>query len=154
MISKSKVLFCCFPIEVLLRYLQLTEYALFPPLFCSTGHERSLYWRKMMEYFTVERPFLCLNEIIHKNADACGVLWRNNHYSGNFWAASCHHLLSLPVIPINDTTQNLRYIAAELWIGLNRTKKTFVSLKNADMRNHRLYRELIKPEMYWDEFVQ
>ena len=45
-------------------------------------YSRSLYWRKYMEYFTLERPQLCLDHILNKGAGLCGIMFHDNHFSG------------------------------------------------------------------------
>lgn len=78
------------------------------------GH--SLYWRKYLEYFLIQRPELCLEELLLHNASTCGANWHfemKNHYSGNFWAASCQHIEKLQLITSDDDN----YIASEMWLG-------------------------------------
>jgi hypothetical protein len=118
----------------------------------SFTYSRVLYWRKFMEYFTLERPQLCLEEILGKNASACGVnFWPAPdvpHFSGNIWVASCKYLAALPPL---DLTRNLSYVAAEFWIGkkYNLTGSRFVNLwqrkLNAELL---LYRHWIQPSEY------
>jgi hypothetical protein len=59
----------------------------------------TLEWRRMMEYFCVERWRECV-EIINAGYDACGVNWRPfaemPHFSGNFWWASSDYIAGLP----------------------------------------------------------
>jgi len=80
-----------------------------------------------MEWFLLEKPTLCIRAMLYHGADTCGVNLRNQpriHYSGNFWAASCDHVKSLPPDP--DLTVDFGapwskdlsfYLAAEMWIG-------------------------------------
>jgi hypothetical protein len=119
----------------------------------SWSYSRSLYWRKFMEYFTLERPHLCLQKIVNQGASTCGIMMRypSWHYSGNFWAASCDYINT--VRPINSTwcqQADALYNCAEIWLGsgidgdkLDRAK--FVDL-HPDAPD--LYNELILPEMY------
>jgi hypothetical protein len=113
-------------------------------------YSRSLYWRKFMEYFLLERPHLCLHQLVNKKAKACGILFRraavhwsrHPHYSGNFWAARCSYLKTLPAMSSNS------YEAAEFWIGRKGNSDNpdeFVSLAEADLS---LYQHLILPEEY------
>jgi len=90
------------------------------------GH--SLYWRKAMEYFLIERPELCLNKIIRQGYPACGSRlhkYPSMHYHGNFWAASCSYISTLDRIKLSgledySDPEMLRfhnYVAPEMWIG-------------------------------------
>ena len=84
-------------------------------------------WRKMMEYFLIERYDLALS--ILEKADTCGVCLRGGNlkrhgkaawrfrkplYYGNFWWARASHILKLPI------TKELLIdrLAAERWIGM------------------------------------
>jgi hypothetical protein len=119
----------------------------------SWSYSRSLYWRKLMEYFTLERPHLCLQKIVHEGANTCGILLHAHswHYAGNFWVASCDYIHRIR--PMNSTwcrQVHGEYNCAEMWIGsgigetLDETK--FVDLLPGVTTN--LYDELILPEMY------
>ena len=106
------------------------------------SYSHSLYWRKYLEYFLIERPSLCLEKILLQNATTCGANWHpkmNNHYSGNFWSASCEHIQQLQPMTGNDTN----YVAAEMWLGRvkGRHANLFTTAKN-------LYNELIMPKEY------
>jgi hypothetical protein len=106
------------------------------------GH--SLYWRKYMEYFLLEHPERCINKIVNHGAGTCGSYWRyNNHYSGNFWTASCEHIFTLGPVAIPSS-----YHAAEFWIGKNRRPGDHEYHVNLHENKLRLYKELIKPEGY------
>eukprot|EP00985_Skeletonema_marinoi_P006743 scaffold2938_cov117-Skeletonema_marinoi.AAC.1 len=91
----------------------------------------SLYWRLYLEYFTIERPQLCLDQLLLKGATSCGPNWRpgnadnfkgrevpkgkhliTNHYSGNFWSATCEHINHL-----EPMAGKMWYTDGELWIG-------------------------------------
>ena len=117
----------------------------------------SLYWRKYLEYFTIERPQLCLDQLLLKGATSCGPNWRpgnadnfkgrevpkgkhliTNHYSGNFWSATCEHINHL-----EPMTGKMWYTDGELWIGRYEGKQ-------ARLTTHfkRLYSNLILPEEY------
>jgi hypothetical protein len=109
------------------------------------GH--SLYWRKYLEYFLIERPALCLDKILLQNASTCGANWHPellNHYSGNFWSASCTHIQRLE--PLKETK---KYVAAEFWLGkyagLKSNQEHHASLHTVYKS---LYQELIKPDEY------
>jgi hypothetical protein len=111
-------------------------------------YSRVLYWRKFMEYFTLERPQLCLEEILNKNKSACGVNFLHSpHFSGNFWVASCEYLATLP--PMNLTDPNLDYVAAELWLGTRYDESRWVSLWQRKLNLEvQLYRHWIQPSEY------
>ena len=117
----------------------------------------SLYWRKYLEYFTIERPQLCLEQLLLGGYTSCGPNWRagnmdnfkgrevpkgkhliSNHYSGNFWSATCEHINHL-----EPMTGDMWYTDGELWIG----KWEGVQAK---LTTHfkRLYSNLILPEEY------
>ena len=113
-----------------------------------------LYWRKYMEYFTIERPYLCMKQIFDDGKFGCGVKlypgqvgWWPAHYSGNFWATSCSYLSSLnPLVlyPLNDVE---RRADAEFYLN-NGSNVNFVSLNepvDGDLYNH-----LVLPRFYSD----
>jgi hypothetical protein len=109
----------------------------------------SLYWRKFMEYFLLERPELCIDQIVNKGAGSCGIMFNHNHYSGNFWAASCDYLRLIEPIDM-DVTQN--YIKGELWVGDKRGpedgRRPYSLIQNPSPTG--LYRHLIEPSEYSD----
>jgi hypothetical protein len=105
------------------------------------GH--SLYWRKYMEYFLLEHPERCINKIVNHGAGTCGPNWKDSHYSGNFWAASCDYIFTLGPVAIPSG-----YINAELWIGKKRRPGDNEYHVNLHETKLRPYRELIKPEEY------
>jgi hypothetical protein len=78
----------------------------------------SLYWRKYIEYFTIERPYLCLEKLLLEKFTSCGPNWNRrsetygDHYSGNMWAATCDHINHLEPL----TTNNTSYTTAEMWV--------------------------------------
>ena len=120
------------------------------------SYAKVLYWRKYLEYFTLERPALCIEEIVGKNASTCGANLDWNYYrkfySGNFWSASCQYISSLQ--PVNMTTWwfEYEYLAAEMWLGgrfMNADRDKYVNLHE---NKKLLYLDLFGPEMYaqWD----
>lgn len=113
----------------------------------SRTYSMVLHWRKYMEYFTIERPGICIDHILRKNASTCGANMnrRRSHYSGTFWAASCDYLSSL--VPVNMS--NSGYFAAEFWIGQKFAwdKDKFVNLHYTKKD---YYHHLILPEQYTD----
>lgn len=67
-----------------------------------------------MEWFLLEKPTLCIRSHVLYQAKTCGVdlrQWDTTHYSGNFWSASCHYIIELPLKTHNN------YLSAEFWIG-------------------------------------
>lgn len=104
----------------------------------------TLYWRKYLEYFLLERPQLCLGQLLYHNASTCGANWHpklKNHYSGNFWSATCKHIVQLDPIPMNET----QYVAAEMWLGKIKRGTRISSYYSATKD---LYKEIILPEEY------
>jgi len=125
----------------------------------------SLFWRKYMEYFLLERPGLCINQIIYQEADACGVHLIDHadgddlYYSGNFWAASCKHIQSLQPVPFiryNVTGENPMmkpiYNKGERWLGIGVRKRGSIQPKFVSLHNNTngLYRHHIHPNEYSD----
>ncbi len=56
-------------------------------------------WRRMMEYFIIDRHADCLALLAHH--DVCGVNWLDHpwpHFSGNFWWATSRHVARLPAV--------------------------------------------------------
>jgi len=121
------------------------------------GH--SLYWRKYLEYFTIERPGICIDRIVNGGASTCGANLcehkkDGDHYSGTFWSASCEYISSLR--PLNMSAPELSHFAAEFWIGSKFTKdrNKFVDLhsryKKGYCGGHLYYYTPIEPETYSD----
>jgi len=42
----------------------------------NVSYAYSLYWRKFMEYFLLERSGLCITAIAHSEVKTCGVAYR------------------------------------------------------------------------------
>ena len=106
-----------------------------------------LYWRKYMEYFTIERPQLCIDAILNGGAWACGVNMRPTHYSGNVFVADCDYVRELT--PVTGTG----YLDAEAFIGQRMNKDAFlkgrfVNLHEAPPAGKAGYRHLMLPEEY------
>jgi hypothetical protein len=81
------------------------------------SYSHVLYWRKYMEYFTIERPYLCMKQIFDDGKFACGV--HANHlgfYGGNFWAASCRYISSLDPLTFYPLNQTDRRYDAEVFV--------------------------------------
>jgi hypothetical protein len=116
----------------------------------TSQYEKTLHWRKLMEYFLHERPSLCLNELLYKGAGMCGIMWHGNHFSGNFWSANCHYIATR-FQPI-DMNVEQNYIAGELWIGTgweNQDGLRPVSLQE-NPSDIGLYRHTVEPHEYSD----
>lgn len=116
------------------------------------SYSHVLYWRKYMEYFTIERPYLCMKQIFEDGKFGCGVEFHdwdvNAHYSGNFWAASCRHLSSLdPLLyyPLDALDAEERRHDAEFFIANQTNTEHFVSLSEL---NKNLYEELVPPSLF------
>lgn len=112
------------------------------------SYSRVLYWRKFMEYFTLQRPQLCLDAFASNKKSACGVNLKTEpwpHFSGNFWAATCDYLSTLQ--PINLTHSS--YTAAEEWIGGQYNESRFINLCREDRD---LYYDLVQPSEYCTNF--
>jgi hypothetical protein len=118
------------------------------------SYSHVLYWRKYMEYFTIERPYLCMKQIFEDGKFGCGVefhRWDSGfppHYSGNFWAASCRHLSSLdPLLyyPLDALDAEERRHDAEFFIANQTNTEHFVSLSEL---NKNLYEELVPPSLF------
>lgn len=57
-------------------------------------------WRKLHEYFILERPEGCIAALASGSASLCGSELSHlygRHFSGNFWWATCRHVRSLQV---------------------------------------------------------
>jgi hypothetical protein len=111
-------------------------------------YAHSLYWRKYLEYFLIESPALCLEKILLQNYSTCAANWHpvlRNHYSGNFWSASCKHIHNLKPM----TNEDADYFAAEFWLGgyegLDANQDHHANL---DFTTENLYLHVIKPESY------
>jgi hypothetical protein len=114
------------------------------------NYSHSLYWRKYMEYFTIERPYLCMKQVFDDGKYGCGVKFHDEgipHYSGNFWATSCRYLSSiepLTFFPLND---EVRRFDAENYIS-NKNSEHFGSLSQVKWD---LYVSLVHPR-YFSEY--
>jgi hypothetical protein len=130
------------------------------PTVTTEDYCNAIHWRKYMESFLLERPTLCLRAMLYHGAQTCGVnivfcyRW---HYSGNFWAASCDYIATLPpTIQLSsaDGQDHYNYIAAETWIGynmldpVNYTKHVEFSLSKDIFPNSDLYLQVILPKQY------
>ena len=112
-----------------------------------------LYWRKYLEYFTIERPHLCLDKLLLSSEDytTCGPNYHagagpnqrqiTEHYSGNFFATTCEHINHLEPILTNETS----YTATEMWI-VGSTWKGKPAKLTTNFK--KLYRNLVLPEKY------
>jgi hypothetical protein len=76
-------------------------------------------WRKLHEYFLVERPQGCFRALT-SGADACGVnrmqAKSGGYFLGNFWAARCDYIAALPA-PLDYVYETDPFMSPEVWIG-------------------------------------
>ena len=111
-----------------------------------------------MEYFLLERPHICINQIIIKGMYGCGSWWlpRKRFYGGNFWAASCHYLQRLVPLEIHDMSEPKWRWMAEGWITEDiRNAENWTELNNfytTSMPRQNLYRYMTTPEDYSDYY--
>ncbi len=119
-------------------------------------YSHSLYWRKYMEYFTIERPYLCMKQIFDDGKFGCGVQFHAGgegawpHYSGNFWATSCRYMSSLDPLILYPRNDKDRRFDAENYIP-NHTSTYFVSLNELKETHNNLYENLVRP-IYYSEY--
>ena len=122
----------------------------------SFSYSNVLAWRKYMEYFLLERPEICINQIINKGMYGCGSWWlpRKRFYGGNFWAASCHYIQRLNPLKIHDMSDSRWRWMAEGWITEDiRNAGNWSDLHNfytTNQPHHGLYRYMTTPEDYSD----
>jgi hypothetical protein len=137
-----------------------------------TTYGQTLYWRKYMEYFTIERPHLCLSRLLPTipmtpptsspipprpmgTGVACGVEYHPErpHFSGNFWAATCDYIARTrePLAPEQETSEAARYVAAEFFIskGVRASSRVNPFVNLASYQGYfALYRFVMLPELY------
>lgn len=138
----------------------------------SWSYSRSLYWRKFLEYFTLERPYLCLTAF-KNGAYTCGPQLRYPdifpmHYSGNFWSLHCDYLVQYPenitkfyvnrTIEHGITGHDARdwltenrwddYVSVEFWMGRGYTEENHDKFIGLYKRDKDLYKHLIRPKEY------
>ena len=53
-------------------------------------------WRRYMVYFLVERRELCLQALVERQFDICGVQQSVEEYEGNMWWATAEWISGLP----------------------------------------------------------
>ena len=116
----------------------------------------SLYWRKYLEHYTIERPHLCLDKLLFSDDEgwltSCGPNWIEhqwgNHYSGNFWAATCEHINHLE-LTINKYQYWIRNIPL-LNYGLELQQQGGGTIREAKLTSttKKLYSNLIYPGEY------
>lgn len=77
-------------------------------------------WRKLHEYFLLERPHGCFRALTVGGADACGVNRMHTesgaYFLGNFWAARCDYIAALPA-PLDYVYKEDPFMSPEVWIG-------------------------------------
>lgn len=87
------------------------------------------YWRKMMEYFLIEKYKICLDRLQTYDVVGCNIMDMGNdlklgkedhkmHFSGNFWWSKTSYIKNLPFIApsISDLSKNEAYLLCERWI--------------------------------------
>jgi hypothetical protein len=107
-----------------------------------SGHTRKKYinviknWRKMMEYFVIEKHQTCLNQIQSPECDACGTEARYcgfpieetlttsysppaYHFAGNFWWSKSSHIKTLPNLYHKWLELDKSRYVAEAFIGMS-----------------------------------
>jgi hypothetical protein len=121
------------------------------------SYSNILAWRKYMEYFTIERPDICIDHIINRGIWGCGVFWLpfRHFYGGNFWAASCKYLRTLKPLTMHPLSAVDQRWMAEGWItedlrvpGSNFSDWSKFVYPHNPPRN--LYNWLIQPRDYSD----
>ena len=83
--------------------------------FGQSSEKNVIDWIKLMLYWNVENWQLAIKKL--ETYDIYGCNDTGNHYSGNFWWATRHHILQLP------TTIPSHYTAPEEWIQIKRDNK-------------------------------
>ncbi len=106
-----------------------------------------MYWRKHMEYFTIERPSLCMKQIFDNGKFGCGVHYIHGFYSGNFWAASCRYISSLNSLTFYPLNESDRRYDAERFVQFETGSENFVSLDEPPVN---FYEELYPPNFFSD----
>ncbi len=109
-----------------------------------------LYWRKYMEYFTIERPYLCMKQIFDDGKFACGVHAHHlGFYGGNFWAASCRYLSTLDPLTLYPPSETDKRWDAERFVQfpLNNENDKFVSMDETPVN---FYDRLLPPRNFSD----
>ena len=74
-------------------------------------------WRRLHEYFVLERPAGCFQHLLDEQYDTCGANLRLDpsvHFSGNFWWARCDYVRQLEPPATYRAGDEL---APERWIG-------------------------------------
>jgi hypothetical protein len=109
----------------------------------STSKYQISFWRRYMEYFTIECWQACVAAL--EDCDACGVEIRSDpapHFSGNFWWANATYLATLPPVECCNRADR---VAAELWL-CHPSRQMHLHSLFQDGRD--LYHERILPTSY------
>jgi hypothetical protein len=104
-------------------------------------------WRKLLEYFTIEKWEECINNLSH--SDIVGALyWINEKalkhkyfFSGNFWWSKSLYLKTLSEIDINGDR-----IESEMWVGSKPHK--WINLYKSPTSNANHYCVYFNPQNY------
>jgi len=140
----------------------------------SWTYSMSLYWRKYLEYFTLENPYLCLTALAN-GAYTCGPQitypskpkFHPMHYSGNFWSARCDYINeSENIIPFDieyeveegvegfdarkwsEIDRWNEYVSSEFWIGGGYSEEKHEKFIGIYNRDKDFYNYLIRPKEY------
>lgn len=86
-------------------------------------------WRKMMEYFLIEKHEECIEKLKDYDVVGCNLIDMGNdlriaqenhklHFSGNFWWSKTNYIRKLPyIVPsIDDLSKNEAYLLCERWV--------------------------------------
>jgi hypothetical protein len=88
------------------------------------GKTNSYSWRRYMQYFIFNRgPEWCVPPLRSGEKDICGVNWKRNHFSGNFWWSSCRYIVHKQHEPLTLLHGLKDRIKAEMWLGNNELPK-------------------------------
>lgn len=75
--------------------------------------EYSADWRRYMSYFLVEKKELCLEAIIERGFDNCGVELSPHEFEGNMWWSSAGWIAGLPGVASYQWNMANRYEAED-----------------------------------------
>lgn len=108
-------------------------------------------WRKMMEYFVIEKHTTCINKIQSEDCDACGTEARycgfpvpikgeplyftdytppTHHFSGNFWWSKSSYIKKLPNLYNKWLEVNKSRYIAEAFIGMTANPRFYSFFNN------------------------
>lgn len=115
------------------------------------SYSHVMYWRKYMEYFTIERPYLCMKQIFDNGNFACGVhAYHLGFYGGNFWAASCRHMGTLNPLTLYPGNETAKRWDAETFIKFQKFRYGDDKFVSVDETKHNFYENLLPPRDFSD----